>query len=391
MPDPTSPRAFAYTAPTIVWYAPDALNRLGSYLKRLGVARAMLVCDPGVAEAGLAAQAEGAAGGRIAHTWTGVLPDAPKTRVTEGADAAKHVGAAGAADGIVALGGGSSIDTAKAIALLARHGGDPARWDGANKIGEPGLPLVAIPTTAGTGSEVSNIAVVKDEDSGRKLVLIDRAIYPSVALLDPRLTRGLPAKITAATGVDALTHAVEGMVSTFKNPICDAIGAECVRLIKRWLPVAVSAPDDLDARGHMLLAASMAGQLVSMTFSGVSHAVAHGLGVGWNVHHGTGNAIALPWSIRYNARSPEADALYARAAEAFGVDTTGAGAAERLADAIERFTADLGLPTRLSQIGLSAADLPRLAELAYADPSHRPNPLPVPAAQALEEALGGLL
>jgi alcohol dehydrogenase class IV len=395
MPAETFPRAFAYTAPTIVWYAPDALNRLSSYLKRLGVSRAMLVCDPGVAEAGLAAQTVEAGGGRIAHTWPHAAPDAPKPSVEEGAAFASRA----LADGIVALGGGSSIDTGKVVALLARHGGDPARWDGLNKVGDPGLPLIAIPTTAGTGSEVSNIAVVKDIENGRKLVLLDRAIYPAVALLDPRLTQGLPAKITAATGVDALTHVVEGMVSTFRNPICDAIGAECIRMIKRWLPVAVSAPGDLDARGQMLLAASMAGQLVSMTFSGVAHAVAHGLGVGWNVHHGTGNAIALPWSIRHNARVPEAAELYLRAAEAFGINGAGSDngngnsedTANRLADAIERFTSDLGLPTRLSQIGVTAADLPRLAEIAFADPSHRPNPTPIPSAKALEEALGSLL
>lgn len=389
MTSPSSPRAFAYTAPTIVWYAPDGLNRLASYLKRLGASRALLVCDEGIAAAGIAAQTTAAAGGRIAATWAGVLPDAPRASVEACAAEAKRV----EADGIVALGGGSSIDTGKAVALLARHGGDIRRWDGSNKVGEPGLPLISIPTTAGTGSEASNIAVVKDAESGRKLVLIDRAIYPSVAILDPRLTQGLPPAMTAATGVDALTHAIEGMVSTFKNPLCDAIGAECVRLVRRWLPVAVRAPDDLDARGWMLLAASMAGQLVSMTFSGVSHAVAHGLGIGWGVHHGTANAIALPWSIRLNAKGAEHAALYGRAAEAFGVETEAdpARTAARLADSIEAFVAELGLPGRLSQVGLTAGDLPRLAEIAYADPSHKPNPLSIASARELEDALASLL
>lgn len=391
MPDASSPRPFAYTAPTIVWYAPDGLTRLQSYLKRLGVARALLVCDPGVAKASIADQVIAASGGRVLDgAWASVLPDAPLASVEEGAAEAKRRGA----DGIVAVGGGSSIDTGKAIALLAKLGGDLRRWDGSNKIGEAGIPFVAIPTTAGTGSEVSNIAVVKDTESSRKLVLIDRAIYPSVAILDPRLTVGLPASITAATGVDALTHAVEGMVSTFRNLICDAIGAETVRLVKRWLPVAVRSPGDIDARGSMLLAASMAGQLVSMTYSGVSHAVAHGLGVGFSVHHGTGNAIALPWSIRQNARDPQAAALYSRAAEAFGAggdEESATARAEHLADAIEQFSADLGLPTRLSQVGLAAGDLKRLAELAFADPSHRPNPVAIPSAQALESALESLL
>src|SRR5262249_36008297 len=147
--------SFAYSAPTIVWSSPDALSRLASYLKRLGVARALLVCDRGVAAAGLAGRVVDASAGRVAVTWAEVEADAPRPSVQRGAEAAR----AGGVDGVIALGGGSAIDSGKAIALLAKHGGDVARWDGANKVGAPGLPVVAIPTTAGTGSEASNIAV----------------------------------------------------------------------------------------------------------------------------------------------------------------------------------------------------------------------------------------
>jgi alcohol dehydrogenase class IV len=224
-------------------------------------------------------------------------------------------------------------------------------------------------------------------------VIIDRALYPSVAILDPRLTAKLPPALTAATGADALTHAVEGVVSRYHQPICDALGLETIRLVRAHLPRAMAEPSDLDARGRLLLAASMAGQLVSLTFSGVAHAVAHALGLGWGVHHGTANAVVLPWSIRFNASHAPSAAMYARCAEAFGVPAAASAEATALAfaDAIERFTSGLGLPTRLGALGIGAADLPKVAALAFADPSHGPNPVEVKAAAELEKALASLL
>jgi alcohol dehydrogenase class IV len=372
-----------------VWFAPDGAARLGSYLKRLEVSRALMVCDPRVASDGISTRVAETSRGRVHEIWAHVEPDAPRAAVAAGAEAAARLGA----DGIVAIGGGSAIDTAKAIALLAKHGGDLDRWDGPGKVGAPGLPVVAIPTTAGTGSEVSCIAVIKDVERRRKLVILDRAIYPAVAILDPRLSVGLPPKLTAATGIDALTHAVEGIVSKYHQPICDAVGLECVRLVRAHLPRAVAEPSNLDARGWMLVAASMAGQLVSLTYNGVAHAVAHALGIGWSVHHGTGNAVALPWSIRFNAADPASAALYARCAEAFGADVSisDEATARHFADELERFIDGLGLPTRLGAIGVGAGDLAKLAEIAFADPSHGPNPVPVASAEELEKALSSLL
>lgn len=380
------PHSFTYTAPTSVWYAPDGLNRLGSYLKRLNISRAMLVCDLGVERAGLAAMVQAAAAGRMVAAFNEVESDAPMANVEAGARAAAEC----KADGIVALGGGSSIDCGKAIALLARLGGDMRRWDGINRIGEPGLPLIAIPTTAGTGSEVSNIAVIKDLEQQRKLVFIDKAVYPMVAILDPRLTIGLPAQITAATGMDALTHAIEGMVSQYRNPICDGVGAESIRLIRKWLPVAAAEPSHLEARGFMLLAASMAGQLVALTFGGICHAAAHALGVLRGIHHGTANALFLPWSIRLNGRGADISALYARPASAFGLNPDDCNAIA-LADAIEQMVQSLGLPTRLSAVGIGAADLKRLSELAFADPSHVPNPISITGPEIFEAAFQDIL
>jgi len=234
---------------------------------------------------------------------------------------------------------------------------------------------------------------LKDAERSRKLVIFDRAVYPSVAILDPRLTVKLPPMLTAATGVDALTHAVEGIASRRAQPVCDAIGLESIRLVRAHLPRAFAAGEDLEARGNMLLAASMAGQLVSLTFVGVAHAVAHALGAGFSVHHGTANAIALPWSVRFNASDAHAAAQYARCAAAFGVPARGSDEATALAfaDALEAFAAALGLPTRLSGVGVGRQDLPRLAELAFADPSHGPNPVKVASAADLEVKLETLL
>jgi alcohol dehydrogenase class IV len=382
-------KPFSYTAPTLVAFSPGALGKLGAHLKRLGASRALLVCDAHLASIDLAGRATEAAEGRVAGVFSGVLPDAPRASVEAGAEEARRLGA----DAVVALGGGSALDTGKAVALLAKHGGDLARWAGTAKVRVPGLPVVAIPTTAGTGSEVTNIAVLKDAELGRKLVILDRVVYPQVAVLDPSLTLGLPRALTAATGLDALTHAVEGVVSTHRQPICDVLGLECVRLIRTWLPRAAEAPGDLEARGWMLLAASMAGQLVSMAFPGVAHAVAHALGVGWGVHHGTANALLLPWSIRFNAGHPEAAVMYARCAAAFGLPAAGEDRAAALAfaDAVERLVSDLGLATRLGALGVGAADLRRLAALAFADPSHSTNPARVEGAHVFEESLRALL
>jgi alcohol dehydrogenase class IV len=381
--------SFAYTAPTIVWFAHDALARLSSALKRLDVGRALLVCDAHVAAEGLADRVAEASGGRVRAVWSRVEPGAPVGTALACAEETKRAGA----DGIVALGGGSALDTGKVAALLARHGGDPAAWDGANKVLAPGLPLVAIPTTAGTGSEASNVAALADPVRSRKLLISDRALYPAVAILDPRLTLKLPPLLTAATGLDALTQAIEGVVSHHHQPICDALGLECVRLVRAHLPRAVAEPSDLDARGNMLLAASMAGQLVSLTGGGVARAVAHGLGLGFGVHHGTGNAVALPWSIRFNAPHAPSAARYARCAEAFGLpkESSDEAAAHALASALERFAQGLGLPTRLGALGVPGADLPRLARLSFADPSHGSNPLQVDSTALLEKALESLL
>lgn len=387
MSDDLALKPFSYSAPTLVHYGAGALTRLGSSLRRLGAYRALLVCDARLAQIDMATRAAEASLGRVGGVWSGVEQDAPRASVEAAVEEARRL----EADSIVALGGGSALDTGKAAALLLKHGGDLARWEGVGRVESAGLPVVAIPTTAGTGSEVSSVVVVKD--GMRKLVIVDRALHPQVALLDPALTVGLSPALTAATGMDALTHVMEGLVSTYRQPIGDAIGLECVRMIRAWLPRAVAAPADLEARGRMLLAASMAGQLVSTTYSGVAHAVAHALGVGWGVHHGTGNAVALPWSIRFNAENEQAAAMYARCAEAFGVRAGDGNRATALAlaDAVEQLVAGLGLPTRLSALGLKEADLGKLGALAAADPSHGPNPVKVESGGVLGEALRAIL
>jgi len=382
-------QAFSYSAPTLVHFGPGSLARLGPALKRLGVHRALLVCDARLSELDLGTRVAEASLGRVAGVWTRVEPDAPRASVEAAAEEARRLGA----DAIVALGGGSAMDTAKAAALLAPRGGDLARWEGVSKVEHRPLPVVAIPTTAGTGSEVSSVAVVKDDALGRKLVILDRSLHPEVALLDPTLVVPLPPGMTAATGLEALSRVIEGLVSAHRQPLGDAIGLECVRILRAWLPRANENPSDVEARGFTLLASAMAGQVVSMGPSGVAHAAANALGVGWGIHHGTASAALLPWSIRFNAGHAGAAAMYARCAAAFGVPAgkDDESTAHALADAVERFAADLGLSTRLGALGVAAGDLKRLGELAFADPSHALNPVQVKDASAFSNALQTIL
>ncbi|AKT43976.1 iron-containing alcohol dehydrogenase family protein [Chondromyces crocatus] len=381
-------KPFGYTAPQIHFGA-GALSRLGSALRGLGASRALLVCDAHLTQADLATLVAEASQGRVAGVWSRVETDAPRASVEAAADEARRLDV----DAVVALGSGSALHTGKAAALLARRGDTLGRTSGTVHVEERGLPVIAIPTTAGNGSEVSGVAVVKHADLRRKQILVGRALQPEVVLLDPTLLTTVASDLTAATGVDALTHAFEGLTSTDRHPISTALGLESVHLLRSWLPRAVAAPLDLDARGHTLLASAMAGQLATTAYGGVARAVIHALSLGWDTRQGLASAAVLPWSIRFNASDATAAAIYARTAPTFGVAAASDDreAARALADKLERFAADLGLPTRLGALGLGASDLERLSELAFADASHATNPVRLESARGLADALKTLV
>ena len=260
------------------------------------------------------------------------------------------------------------MDTAKCAAILLREGGSLLDYQGFQMLSRPQTPHIAIPTTAGTGSEVTYVAVVKDHERKRKMLFGDHHIIPNVAILDPELTVGLPALLTAATGLDALSHAVEALTSAQRQPLADALALHAIRLVREYLPVAVRVGTDISARGQMLIAASLGGAAFSNAQVGLVHAIAHTVGARHGVHHGVANAIAMPHVMRYN--NDVAADRHRLIAEAMGVDVNGASDQEsgRLAaDHVASFSRALGLPSSFREAGVPESDLAACAEMAMSD------------------------
>lgn len=345
-----------------------ALGQLSAVLKRLGVARPFIVTDPGIKAAGLLERVTDALEGEPAGIFAETRPNPSEAQAKQALAQYKESGA----DGLVALGGGSSMDMAKIVALMASHDKPiaeyAARKGGAKHIGKV-APVVAIPTTAGTGSEVSVGAVVILEN-GYKETIVSPHLIPATAICDPDLTLGLPAHLTAATGMDAVTHCIEAVLSPMVNPPSEAIGYDGVHRAvgDGWLQRAVADGSDSEARFHMMMA-SYEGALAFVKGLGGVHALSHATGrlEEKRLHHGTLNAIYLPHILR--AHEGAADAKFERLRFAMGLK---AGA--DLAEAIEHLNASIGIPAKLSAIGVEAGDGPGIVENALTDLAHFGNP-----------------
>jgi len=342
-----------------------ALNQLEKSLERLGVSRPMLVTDKGLVAAGAADKVMAAAGDRpIAATYDETLSNPDEASVLAALAIYREAGC----DGLVALGGGSPMDLAKAVALLATHDGPLERFGasvrGAKFIGKV-APIVAIPTTSGTGSEVSVGAVVILEN-GRKETIVSPHLIPPVALCDPELTLGLPSLLTAATGMDAVTHCIEAILAPSVNPPLEAIGYDGVEraVANGWLYRAVADGSDRDARWHMMMA-SLEGALAFAKGLGAVHALSHASGrlPGLRLHHGTLNAMFLPPVLRFSEGvAPE---KYARLKRCFGI-----AASADLADAVSELNAKLGIPQSLSGLGVTGDMVPDIVKYALTDLAH---------------------
>lgn len=345
-----------------------------------GATRTLIVTDQGIRATGLVEKAEaGIAGGglEVAGVFDEVEQDSSMTTVEDCADAAKEAGA----DSFLALGGGSVIDTAKTATILFTHGGSLLDYEGLYTLPrgngglgapEPLAPLACIPTTAGTGSEVSFGAVIKDPEQKVKVLVGDFPLFPRLAILDPEATATLPPHIAAATGMDAMTHAIEGFTSNEGSPHGEAFALNALRLMRDNLPVAVEDPSNEDARGNMLIAASQAivpgaGATVAM---GAVHSMSHPAGAQYGVPHGVANAINLPHVIRFNvAGGPEIADRYRELAALLGAESGGSDEAvgESLAGWVTELTGRMGLPQRLSEVGVPEAGIPDLVEGAMGD------------------------
>jgi alcohol dehydrogenase class IV len=342
-----------------------AINQLEGVLGKLGVSRPLLVTDKGLVAAGQADKVKAAAAGR---PFVAVYDDTPSNPDEASVLAALKIYKDAECDGLVALGGGSPMDLAKAVALLATHEGPLERFGasqrGTRLIGKV-APIVAIPTTSGTGSEVSVGAVVILE-SGRKETIISPHLIPPVALCDPEMTLGLPALLTAATGMDAVTHCIEAVLAPGVNPPLEAIGYDGVeRAVKEgWLEKAVKDGSDRDARWHMMMA-SLEGALAFAKGLGAVHALSHASGrlPGLRLHHGTLNALYLPAVLRYSEGS--APEKYERLKRCMGLKTTA-----DLADAISDLNTKLGLPSGLGKLGVTSDMIEDIVKYSISDLAH---------------------
>ncbi len=371
-------RISIFAFPTRIVFGPGALRELGGETGRLGMKRPLLVTDRGVVGSGLADRISAAAkrAGLSLTLFDGISPNPVEQNVFDGLEKYR----AGKCDGIIALGGGSALDTGKAVRLRVTHGLPLEEYDdlvnGGEKIGPDLPPMVALPTTAGTGSEVGRSAVIILKATDRKTVIFSPYLIPSVAITDPELTLGMPPGLTAGTGLDALTHNVEAYLSLGYHPMCDAIALHGTRLAVRNLAAAVRDGKNLVARTEMMMAAMM-GAVAFQKGLGAVHSLAHPLSSIANLHHGTANGILLPPVLEFNKLTSEE--RLRDIAVAMELDVAGKSASEAADEAIERvrrLLKEVGIPDRLSAFGITREMIPALAKKAMEDGCRLLNPRP---------------
>ncbi len=361
---------FNYFGPTKVVFGVGSIAELPMEIATMGK-RAFLVTDQGVEETGMIEQVADRLGDLLAGVFSDVPQDSGMEVVDQGAEAALAAGA----DVLVSLGGGSVIDTAKGMCIVMKEGGSLRDFQGMQMLTRPQVPHIVVPTTAGTGSEVTSGAVVMDREQGQKVIIFEYFNTPRVAILDPRLTQMLPPNLTATTGMDAMTHAVESYVSQQRNPISDAAALHAIKLITKYLPMAVDDGSDLAARGQMQVAALLAGWAFSNAMVGLVHAMAHSLGAVCGIAHGLANGLLLPHVMKYNLEAVAE--LLADIAGAMGADTAGMGsldAAQAAVDAMQALSKRIGLSQRLRDLGVDVDTLKECSELSMSDGSIIYNP-----------------
>lgn len=352
--------AYQFQTPTKIISGIGSTAEIIKELNDLYAKKVLLITDPGLVQAGVAQQVvemlkQAAVEVEI---FDAVEPDPSIQVATKAAEMAKNV----KANVLIALGGGSAIDTAKSAALLVTNGGYLKDYAGVNKVIKPILPLIAVPTTAGTGSEVTIFAVMSDPEKQEKFTISSALIAPAVAVLDPLLTLKLPPSVTAFTGMDALTHAIEAFTSSIAQPATDALALSAIKLILKHLPVAVGRGDNIMARDGMLQASLLAGIAFNNAFLGLAHAIASPLGGHFHVPHGLANAVMLPYVMEYNL--PTAVRRYAEIGRALGLQAVGdtpRAVAEKTVAAITQLARDINIPEKLSNIGAKEELLPLVA------------------------------
>lgn len=345
-----------FQAHTQIVFGLGAISIAGDLLRRHAVGKALIVTDSGLVQAGLLDRASSAlaAAGVEYVVFDGVEPNPCLQTVERASDQYKgHL-----CQGILALGGGSPIDVAKGVGVLATNAGGLADYIGIGKVVNPMPPVLAAPTTVGTGSEVTTFAVITDKEHRKKAVIGSPHLAPLLAVLDPELVLSLPADLVASTGMDALTHAIESVISVFASPFTDGVALEAIRLITGHLPAAV-ASSAIEPRANLLYASSMAGLAFSFARTGLVHGMAHPLGSYYGVQHGLATAILLSKVLAFNA--PCCESQLGRVAEAMGAMPK----AENAIQAVAALSTEVGIPARLSEVGVTEEFVLEMAQDAY--------------------------
>ena len=373
MSDPALPPA-TWNYPTTVLFGAGAVKNLAQACREAGIGRPLLVTDAGLAKLPVAEVVQGLlreAGLRVA-VFAEVRPNPTAANVEAGLRTFRD----GGHDGVVALGGGSGLDAGKAIAFMA--GQSRPIWDFEDvgdwwRRAEPSgiRPVVAVPTTAGTGSEVGRASVVTDEATHTKKIVFHPLMMPKTAILDPELTVGLPARLTAATGMDALAHCLEAYCARGWHPMAEGIAVEGMRLIKQALPAAVRDGTDLDARGRMLAASAM-GAVAFQKGLGAIHSLSHPVGAVYDTHHGLTNAVFMPYVLAFNR--PVIEDKLERLAARLGLGTGGFDALQRW---VLDLRAELQIPHTSQGLAIANDRFDELAEMAVRDPTAGGNPVPL--------------
>jgi alcohol dehydrogenase class IV len=363
-----------FSFPTTIHFGAGARKLLGAHLNSLGLKRPLIVTDKGLAALPLIAEISTSlsAAGLTPAVYGGIWGNPTGSQVMNGASAYKLHNA----DCVVGIGGGAALDVAKVVGLMATHPGDVMEyvWDHpkVRDIVNPLPHFVALPTTSGTGSEVGRSSVISEEASHIKRVIFSPKILASVVFADPELTLGLPANVTAATGMDALTHNVESYLSPAYHPLCDGIALEGTRIAARALVTAVREPGNLQARADMMMS-SMMGAIAFQKDLGAVHSCAHALGTVCDMHHGLANALMIDTVMAWNIET--APAKFDELAHVVGV----AGGAAFVAW-LKTIKQQIGIAPNLSAVGVKSEQVPRMVEIATADICHQTNPRPCVAA-----------
>jgi alcohol dehydrogenase len=348
---------------TKITFGRGSLSSLGQVAAEMGAQRYLLVADPALGELGILDSAEKSlsAAGLNGRVFQKVDPEP----YLDNAEGAADLGREADADLVIGIGGGSAMDTAKAAAILLTNDGRAEDYIGLNKVELPGVTTLMVPTTAGTGAEVTFTAVFTNRETKAKGGINSPFLYPAAALLDPELTLSLPPNVTAATGMDALTHAVESVTSRSSTVFTEALALTAIRLIGENLRRAVYQGSDIDARENMLMGSLMGGLALADAGVGAAHALAYPLGGFYRIPHGLANAMLIPHVMEFNL--PSAESKFALVARALGESVEGLPsrwAAAAAVEAVRTLCMDIGIPASLSEVGVPRGDVPKLVESA---------------------------